>query len=311
MDHGLHEQATGVPTLRHFCGGTLGPIEIIGNEPLFEAALCQSTLLPPLAAKPPGLVSSRAFLQDQAIAIFPACAMLVDPKRKLTEFGQRPRWRFVFGGRGLAFGRTRKDRAGNDDHQARFTHRSSMGALYEGHKCAGRPGADDRSRSNRAGAAELQPCLGAPPDAARGAEGNLGWNHYVTRDKAGGAYGLGRAVLKLAYACAMCGLAALAGCAGTAVQRDEFHLTADQVNSAWGVVMARAHRDAAEQGIDPLWDPVPPSFSGATCRWVEPGRQALCRYSVARGHARPGSERQQVTEEASLYLSEAGWHFGY
>lgn len=117
--------------------------------------------------------------------------------------------------------------------------------------------------------------------------------------------------MKLPGAAAMCGLAALAGCATTSARGGEFHLTADQVNGAWGAAMGQAYRDAAEQGIDPLWDPVPPSFSAATCRWIVQGREALCRYRVAREFARPGRERRQVDEETSLYTSETGWRFGY
>lgn len=104
-------------------------------------------------------------------------------------------------------------------------------------------------------------------------------------------------------------LAALAGCAGVA-GRGEFRLTADEMNGAWGAVMARAWREAAEQGIDPLWDPVPPRFSGAVCRWLEPERKARCRYRVARGLRRPGQEPRWVDEEGELYRTETGWDFG-
>jgi hypothetical protein len=106
-------------------------------------------------------------------------------------------------------------------------------------------------------------------------------------------------------------LLALAGCAAGASGRAEFSLAADQLNGAWGAVMARAYRDAANQGVDPLWDPVPPRFSAATCRWIEPGRKAHCRYRVARGLQRPGSARHWVDEQADLYVTETGWDFGY
>ena len=104
--------------------------------------------------------------------------------------------------------------------------------------------------------------------------------------------------------------AVLAGCGGLA-GRGDFRLTAEQVNRAWGAVMAREMRDAAAQGIDPLWDLRPPAFSGAACRWIEPHRRALCRYRVSRGFPRPGRERQWVDEKAELYLNETGWDFGY
>lgn len=116
---------------------------------------------------------------------------------------------------------------------------------------------------------------------------------------------------------AMWGLPALAACATPAVcappadERGEFRLTAVQVNGAWGSVLARAYRQAEVDGVDPLWDPVPPTFSGATCRWIEPEVKAHCRYRVARGFVRPGQERRQVDEEANLYLTATGWDFGY
>lgn len=103
-------------------------------------------------------------------------------------------------------------------------------------------------------------------------------------------------------------ICALAGCAGVAGNRP-FQLTAEQVNGAWGAVMAREQRQAAADGVDPLWDP-PPSFSAAECRWIEPGRKARCRYRVARGFPRTGRARHSVAEEAELYLTETGWDFG-
>jgi hypothetical protein len=104
------------------------------------------------------------------------------------------------------------------------------------------------------------------------------------------------------------GFAALAGCV-SAGSPDEFRLTAEQLNGAWGPVMARAWREAEADGIDPLWDPVP-RFSDATCRWIEPGSKALCRYRASRGFQRPGHEHW-VDEEGELHLTETGWDFGY
>ena len=114
--------------------------------------------------------------------------------------------------------------------------------------------------------------------------------------------------MRIAMPIMICGFSALAGCAGVA-GRGEFHLTADQVNGARGAVMARAWRDAEEQGVDPLWNPEP-RFSGATCRWIEPGRKAHCRYRVSRGIERPGAERSWADAEGTLYLTERGWDFG-
>ncbi|MGZ8348710.1 MAG: hypothetical protein ACXWUX_00025 [Allosphingosinicella sp.] len=107
----------------------------------------------------------------------------------------------------------------------------------------------------------------------------------------------------------ICGLAALAGCA-SAADRGEFRLTADQISGAWGPVLARAQAQAQTEGNDPLWH-LSPRFSGALCRWIEPGRKALCRDRVSRGFYRPGSERVWEDEAAELYLTEWGWDFGY
>ena len=82
------------------------------------------------------------------------------------------------------------------------------------------------------------------------------------------------------------------------------------MNGAWGAVMAREMREAAEQGLDPLWDPTPPRFSASACRWLEPERKALCRYRVSRGLLRPGQEPRWIDEEGELYLTETGWTFG-
>lgn len=105
------------------------------------------------------------------------------------------------------------------------------------------------------------------------------------------------------------GLALLAGCAGVADRR-AFQLTAEQVNGAWSLVEARAWRDAQEQGLNPFWGPQLTVHSGATCRWIEPGRRALCRYRVSRGLHRPGQERRWVDEEGELYLIDGRWDFG-
>jgi hypothetical protein len=115
--------------------------------------------------------------------------------------------------------------------------------------------------------------------------------------------------MRIAGPLAICGLAALAGCTSIA-DRGTFHLTAEQVSGAWSHVMVRAQLEAEEQGLSPLWDPQGPYFSGAACRWIEPGRKALCRYRVSRGPYRPGRERQWVDEEGELYLTEMGWDFG-
>jgi hypothetical protein len=103
-------------------------------------------------------------------------------------------------------------------------------------------------------------------------------------------------------------LLGLAGCAGVTGGRP-FHLTAEQVNGAWGAVWARELRQAEAEGTSPFWNP-PPSYSAAECRWLEPGRKARCRYRVARGYHRPGGARHWVAEEGELYLTETGWDFG-
>ena len=107
----------------------------------------------------------------------------------------------------------------------------------------------------------------------------------------------------------ICGLAALAGCAGVG-ERRSFQLTADEVNGAWSLVMVRAQIEAEEQGLSPLWDPQPPIYSGAACRWIEPGRRARCNYRVSRGLHRPGQERRWVDEEGELHLIDGRWDFG-
>ncbi|HKR24657.1 MAG TPA: hypothetical protein VJS15_05325 [Allosphingosinicella sp.] len=115
--------------------------------------------------------------------------------------------------------------------------------------------------------------------------------------------------MKAATSFMLCGLAALAGCAGVG-HHPAFHLTADQVNGAWSLVMVRAQMEAEEQGLSPLLDPWPPVYSGAACRWIEPGRRARCRYRVSRSIQRPGQERRWVDEEGELYLSDGRWSFG-
>lgn len=104
---------------------------------------------------------------------------------------------------------------------------------------------------------------------------------------------------------------ALAGCVAPGGSGERFRLTSQQMGEAWAGVLVRAHREAAEQGIDPLWDPRPPGFSAATCRWVVPGQKALCRYRVARGLARPGHDRPSAWEEAELQLTGGRWDFAY
>ncbi|MEA2207272.1 MAG: hypothetical protein QOE77_4048 [Blastocatellia bacterium] len=105
------------------------------------------------------------------------------------------------------------------------------------------------------------------------------------------------------------GLAALAGCAAIGGPVP-FQLTADQVNGAGSLALARAQIEADEQGLSPLWDPQPPVYSAASCRWIEPGRRARCRYRVQRGIHRPGSVRPWVEEQSEMYLTDGRWGFG-
>jgi hypothetical protein len=105
------------------------------------------------------------------------------------------------------------------------------------------------------------------------------------------------------------GLAALAGCAAIAGPSG-FRLTSEQVSGAWGLSLARAQMEAEEQGLSPLWDPWPPAYSGASCRWIEPGRKARCRYRVSRGPYRRGSVRRWADDEAEFYLREGRWDLG-
>ena len=115
--------------------------------------------------------------------------------------------------------------------------------------------------------------------------------------------------MRIATIYMICGLAALAGCSGVG-EHPAFQLSAAEVNNAWSLVQVRAQMEAEEQGLSPLWDPQPPVYSGAACRWIERGRRARCRYRVSRGFHRPGQERRWVDEESELYLQDGRWDFG-
>lgn len=102
-------------------------------------------------------------------------------------------------------------------------------------------------------------------------------------------------------------LAALVGCAGS-TRPAEFRLAADQIAQAWRSGMQQEEREAEAQGTYPP-GLAGPFFSAATCRWVEPGRRALCRYRVSRDVPGRNRERHWVAETAELSLTAAGWSF--
>lgn len=67
--------------------------------------------------------------------------------------------------------------------------------------------------------------------------------------------------------------------------------------------MGRVHAEPEPEGTHKLWNP-PPRFSDAICVWVEPKREATCRYQRYEWRGE-GS----IAEEARLVFTEDGWEF--
>lgn len=95
-----------------------------------------------------------------------------------------------------------------------------------------------------------------------------------------------------------------------------FKLPASALHQAESRLWVQAVRDAEEQGVDPLWLP-PPRYSDADCRWIQPGKEARCRYRVDRHYIRTVAQHGRtiergggLLEEATLYRTEDGWSFG-
>lgn len=101
-------------------------------------------------------------------------------------------------------------------------------------------------------------------------------------------------------------LAALPYLASCSTTGSEFRLSAHQVSGAWAAMSARQTAEFGAAGVEPLMN-LPPRFSAARCRWIERGKEAMCRYSTSqRGIGGRGPWKE---EERQISRTDNGWEF--